>query len=135
MRDKKEGLKMKKVFLIIVIALLFPTMALCDTQIGGGGSFNSSNVTITGGTIAGTTITTSSLTAYDTLSFTIDAGIDSVLGAPNAATKLQGVVGSTINPTAANVTYVTKLSQPYRVLSRLPILRQQGRKLSFLWIA
>jgi len=35
-------------------------------------------------------------TAYDYQSFTIDAGIDNILGAPAAATRFQGTVGSTL---------------------------------------
>ena len=85
---------MKKIPLIVLCLFLMIASAFGqDGFIGGGSSYDPTAVAITGGTIAGTTITTSSLAAYDTLSFTIDAGIDSVLGAPNAATKLQGVVG------------------------------------------
>ena len=43
----------------------------------------------------------------------IDAGMESVLGSPNAAIRVQGPIGSTIAPTMANVTYSTfTLSQP-----------------------
>lgn len=48
-----------------------------------------------------------SITVLDYQFIPIDACIDSVLGAPNAPSQVQGTVGTTINPVAANVTYST----------------------------
>jgi hypothetical protein len=53
------------------------------------------------------TITASSLAISDYQYIPIDAGMDSVIAAPDAAIRVQGAVGSTIAPTPANVTYST----------------------------
>lgn len=64
--------------------------------------YDPASVAITGGTVSGTSITVS-----DYQYIPVDAGMDSVIAAPDATIRVQGVVGASKTITPANVSYGT----------------------------
>jgi hypothetical protein len=68
---------------------------------------SSSWANIVGGTISGATITGSTVAASDYQFLPVEAGMDSILYAPDAAIRVQGIVGAAKTFVPANVSYGT----------------------------
>ena len=67
-------------------------------------NLGASNATLTGGAISGMNITVA-----DVVNMSVDWGMDSIMNSPDAAIKIQSIVGSNLsgNATPANVSYTT----------------------------
>jgi hypothetical protein len=102
---------MKRIFWIIATVMLLGSMAWAE-PVEVGGTMDQSNMAITGGSITGTTLTTS-----DYQYVPVEAGMDSVMNAPDAAIKAQGIIGATIAPALGNVTYSTWTSNGVNMTS------------------
>ena len=104
---------MKRVFLSIMIyfSIASSLWAIPPIPPGAGGTPGGSPGQIqynNNGAFGGTTaITGTSLAVSDYQYIPIDAGMDSKLGPPSAASKVDGQVGSVFYPTTGNVSYTT----------------------------
>jgi hypothetical protein len=94
-------------FLFVCTSSAIPPMPSSSYTGTGVANITTTNVISTTANVTNLNVSNANITVSDYVWIPVDAGIDSIISAPSSAARVQGILGSPITLTPANVSYST----------------------------